>query len=215
MKGTLTAGAVLLVLLAAPRVTRAGEDPPEDPTAPVQVGFRLRVMPGFLTWTIVKPADSGILPAFLGLSAALELNRRWSVELGSSHLPLFGGHNEETGADFFLRGGFNPKVYGRGGARSWTHHLFVYGGYRYLVLDLGNDASHDAWPHHGLVANVGLEITRWFTRRVGLGVRLLLGLDLLLRHELQPSQYPWKRMPTGPVEAALGFDIGLDLGLAF
>jgi hypothetical protein len=205
-----------LAALAAPAAARADGPPaPADPTAPVPVGFRLRVMPGFLTWTVVPSADSGILPSFLGVSAALEIQRRWSVELGSSHLPLFGGHNEETGADVFVRGGFTPKVGGRGGARSWTHHLLVYGGYRYLVLDLGNDAMHDAWPHHGLVANLGLETTRWFTRRVGISLRLLAGIDLLLRHATEPTQYGWRVLPTGPVEAAFGFDLGLDLGVAF
>ena len=206
---------LVLALLAGARPTRAdGAAPAPESSAPVRLGFRLRVQVPYLTWTLL-PDRSDFLPSFFGLSLAAELDRRWALEVGSSRLPIFGGHNGGLGADAFVRAGLGLKLAGHGGPGGWTHRLVVYGGYRYLVLDLENDGEHEAWPHHGLVANLGLEISQWFTRRWGWSARLLTGFDLLLRRRPEPTQWDWRALPTGPYGARFAFDLGVDLGLAF
>jgi hypothetical protein len=217
---------VVVVAAVAPRAARA--DGPvalaPDPTAPVRLGFRLRVMPPFLSYTLLTdaseahgsewwtlPGTRSVGPTLIGLSVALEFDRRWSLEVGSNQPLVFNGI-----ADVFVRAGLSNKLAGRGGPGHWTHHLLVYGGYRYLVLYIDNDSWNSTWPHHGLVANLGLETTRWFTRRVGVSFRLLLGFDLLLRRNLEPNPVRiYQELATGPYKPAFGFDFGLDVGLAF
>jgi hypothetical protein len=205
---------VVVLLLGAGHARAEGPPPPAGgpPPRPL-VGVQLRVLPFFFMFTF--PESGMMAPSFGGLSVALEVQRRIVFEFGSSRVPWKGRHLDEAGADVFFRGGYAGTIreWRVPDGRGWILQWYALLGYRYLVLDIGNDASHDSWPHEGMALTGGLESRRYFSPRLAFSIRLLLGPSLLWRNDLVSDGM--FEHPSGSSRASWSFDVGLDLGLVF